>query len=950
MSTHTLQQVLEALAAPDPAARPMVRWWWFGPDLVRAELDRELEAMAAAGLGGAEVALVYPLREGAPHYLSAEVLGHLRHVAERARELGLRLDVTLGSGWSYGGAHIDPEHAARRLQWERRDLGPEPLDVELRPSWPGDELVSAHLGEGLPPSGWERLHPEDDLLRIPAGRGPRTVLLAWSRTTGQQVKRAAAGAEGPVVDHLDADAVRHHLDVVGGAVLEAVPAELLGSVFSDSLEVYRAGWTARLPERFRALHGYELLDVLHLLEVDAPGAEQVREDYGCTLSVLVEEGFVMTCRAWAEEHGVRFRLQGYGEPPITLAAQQGAHLIEGEGAGWTALTQSRWASSAAHHDRREVVSSEVWTWVHSPSFRATPLDLLAEAHEHLLLGITHFVGHGWPYSAPDVDGLGWTFYAAGALDDRNAWWPAMPELTAQLTRLCAALRLGLPGADVALYLPYGDVCAARGEGHDLWRACRAHIGETIPAVIRRAGYDLDLVDDDILATLDPAACPIVVLPRVARLPEAAADWLDRVRAAGGTVLAVDSPAYPAGVPVSMPEEDVDDERLADHRTLSMAGMRPAADASVGADDPDFAYDPDGAGGPDGAEVDGPTGSGTDGGGASPLAEALRAALPPPLRFVGDRGQVGVVRRRLADGELFLLVNTGPTPLALPLAPRRVPARLSLHDPATGASQQLAADGDRFELAPYEARILLAHDEAPVGPDGGAGTYVGHAGGTAARGDARGEARGVPVRPVEHGPIERVASEAERPGSGEPPLEPLRLDGPWTLTRGEGPPRPVTLPFLLEGADAADLRPLRLETQVTLEEHEADGPLLLDLGEGVALRDPGPGSGYRALLVPPVREVARVEIDGHEVGMLWRPPYRLDLTGLIPAGGARLVLTVLGTTAAAAAAPENAEPAARAVAAAHAAYGERFQQQELDLLLEGVATGLAEVPVLHRRAR
>lgn len=138
--------------------------------------------------------------------------------------------------------------------------------------------------------------------------------------------------------------------------------------------------------------------------------------------------------------------------------------------------------------------------------------------------------------------------------------------------------------------------------------------------------------------------------------------------------------------------------------------------------------------------------------------------------------------------------------------------------------------------------------------------------------------------------------------------------------------------------------------MTLEEHEADGPLLLDLGAGVPLREPGPGSGYRALLVPPVREVARVEIDGHEVGMLWRPPYRLDLTGLIPAGGARLVLTVLGTTAAAAAAPENAEPAARAVAAAHAAYGERFQQQELDLLLEGVATGLAEVPVLHRRAR
>src|SRR5699024_10982970 len=409
--------------------------------------------------------------------------------------------------------------------------GPEALHWDLAPSWPGDELVSAHLAEGLPPSGWQRLPVQGDRLEIPVGRGPRTVLLAWSEVTGQQVKRSAAGAEGPVVDHLSAAAVRHHLDTVGGAILDAVPAELLGSVFSDSLEVYQAGWTAALPEHFRSRRGYDLLPVLPLLEVDAPGAAQVREDYGRTLSELVEGGFVATCRVWAEERGLRFRLQGYGQPPITLGAQRGAHLIEGEGAGWTALTQSRWASSAAHLDRREVVSSEVWTWVHSPSFRAPPLDLLGDAHEHLLLGITHVVGHGWPSSGRDADGARWTFYAAGALDVR----------------------------------------AARGAGHDLWAACRAHIGEQIPAAIRRAGYDLDLLDDDVLPDVDPAAFAVVVLPRVTRLPAAAEAWLDRVRAAGGTVLAVDSPAYPAGIPVPMPTEQRDDAELVDHATLAMAG-------------------------------------------------------------------------------------------------------------------------------------------------------------------------------------------------------------------------------------------------------------------------------------------------------------------------------------------------------------------------------------------
>jgi hypothetical protein len=39
----------------------MMRWWWFGPSVNQPELDRELTVMANAGLGGVEVAYVYPL-------------------------------------------------------------------------------------------------------------------------------------------------------------------------------------------------------------------------------------------------------------------------------------------------------------------------------------------------------------------------------------------------------------------------------------------------------------------------------------------------------------------------------------------------------------------------------------------------------------------------------------------------------------------------------------------------------------------------------------------------------------------------------------------------------------------------------------------------------------------------------------------------------------------------
>jgi hypothetical protein len=32
----------------------MMRWWWFGPAVTRAELEREMRAMKDGGIGGFE--------------------------------------------------------------------------------------------------------------------------------------------------------------------------------------------------------------------------------------------------------------------------------------------------------------------------------------------------------------------------------------------------------------------------------------------------------------------------------------------------------------------------------------------------------------------------------------------------------------------------------------------------------------------------------------------------------------------------------------------------------------------------------------------------------------------------------------------------------------------------------------------------------------------------------
>ena len=105
-----LAQLHESFAHPPPDSRIMMRWWWFGPGVTKTEVQRELEQMKAAGIGGVEIATLYPLQlddESAGFrnlpYLSDEYLDVLRFANQQAKALGLRVDITLGSGWPFGG-------------------------------------------------------------------------------------------------------------------------------------------------------------------------------------------------------------------------------------------------------------------------------------------------------------------------------------------------------------------------------------------------------------------------------------------------------------------------------------------------------------------------------------------------------------------------------------------------------------------------------------------------------------------------------------------------------------------------------------------------------------------------------------------------------------------------------------------------------------------------------
>ena len=243
----------QSFQQPPDDCRPMMRWWWFGPAVTKTELERELRFMKEGGIGGFEVQPVYPLAlddaaKGIRNlpYLSKDFLDALRFTSEKARELGLRMDLTLGSGWPYGGAPVPLNQAATRLRWERVPVKDGTRRVPAPNLTSSESFIAAYAG------GTRELLTDikDGVLWLPEnGRRPEEVWFFIAGRTGQQVKRAAVGAEGFVLDHYNHTAVFNYLNRVGAPMLDALGTHPPYAIFCDSLEVYGGDWTDDFVDR-----------------------------------------------------------------------------------------------------------------------------------------------------------------------------------------------------------------------------------------------------------------------------------------------------------------------------------------------------------------------------------------------------------------------------------------------------------------------------------------------------------------------------------------------------------------------------------------------------------------------------------------------------------------------------------------------------------------------------
>ncbi len=904
---------------PPNEARPMVRWWWFGAAVVKPEILRELQQMKADGIQGAELAFVYPEVLDDPAkglknlpFLSPEMLDDVNYAQSEGRKLGLRIDVTLCSGWPYGGPHITLAEAVGALHTFEVPVPANATTAEIpggsTPAsnprgfvWSeGDSVISAVIAEPstvAPPAagagrggrgGGPRAATYNSATAkpitvtgtsatfAPSGK-PRVAVFFVAGHTRQQVKRAAVDADGWVLDPFSHDAVAKHLEKVGEPLVKAFGDTPPYAIFSDSLEAYGADWTPNLPAEFLKRRGYDLIP--HLPELVAggtPAADTIRHDYGKTLTELINENYLKQIADWASAHHTKFRSQTYGEPAVTFSSENIPQLAEGEGPQWRAFSTLRWATSANHVFGHTITSGETFTWLHSPVFRATPLDMKAEADIDFIMGENQIICHGWPYSPPDdeVPEPGWSLYAAASFNNHNPWHPVMPSVTAYIGRMSYLMRQGAPANQVAILLPTDDAWAGfRPTQTTVTGAMSRLITPALMSAILSAGYNADFIDADAINKVGLGVHQILVVPATDRIPFDTLKKIAAFTAAGGKVIAVGR----------APSIDPEGKTLPDLTTLSKRLFNTANNTLV----------------PNEAAL------------GAALNQAAKPDLQLPAADSTARSQIGFIRRKLAGADIYFVVNTGNQPLDTTASFATAHKVAEAWDPDSATATTASAESLPIHLDAYESRVFVFSDSPSTAKP-------------APRTGGRFSTLNI-----------STAWKVTFPGLKKTVDEPILTDwiadpstihysGEAIYTRDVSLTSAPTVPVFLEVAGGKPLP----GAPNSPPEHAPLGPD--GLPNPLVTR---PGPGMHAFYDPPIREAALVTINGQSAGALWHPPYRLDVTKLLKPGTNHIEITVFNTAlnAWSALPKHDYKPLI-------AKYGDRFQMQDLDQVMP-ISSGL-----------
>lgn len=560
LSVLAQNRAIDVFNQPPDDAKPRGYWIWGHGNYDYTRIKEELTAFKEMGLGGVDIfdmGISNSLGNipPGPPFFSDEMLDGVVFAFEYAKKIGLKMGLSVSNGWNAGGDWTTPDEMLMRLLI-RKDTVTGPLNLKkaefpdipstFRKPYGSFPLFPVMKDNGFPefyqdvslfafPLTKEGIITQPDQIiyfnvtqlngnqidiQLPSGKW----VIARSVVTplGQRMWMRSDQSNGFIMDHYSKKATKHHFEHITGKLTER-----LGFLGSTALErLYLCSfeaedyiiWSPDLKEEFKNLHGYDIDPYLPVFAgltlVNKETTERFLHDYRLTVSEMFVNNHYRQARNIAHKHGLLLASESGGPgPPLhyvpteDLKALGAVDVMRGEFWNKKAeyfdenrndiLQVVKNIASAAHIYGHKIVEMEAFT-SHLKHWQESPLELKKLADKAFCEGMTRVVYHTMPHSPKEAGYPGWSYQAGTHISPKMTWWPLSKPFHDYMARVSALLQQGRYVADVAYY--YGEQIPKFASGSKFVR-------ETLGA-----GYEYDDLNKEILLQIDQVKNGKIVLP------------------------------------------------------------------------------------------------------------------------------------------------------------------------------------------------------------------------------------------------------------------------------------------------------------------------------------------------------------------------------------------------------------------------------------------------------
>ncbi len=535
----SLQTIRSGFVNPPDSVRPGVYWYFMDGNLTEDGVVKDLRAMRQAGIGHViflEVNVGVP--RGKIDFLSDEWLNLFRSIVRNAEKEGIDITLGIGPGWTgSGGPWVPSSESMQTLAGTTIQVsanGPErtklpvpeamkpffgnsaltPELIKKRNEWYNDVAVLAFptptsnykiddidnkaLYYRSPYSSAPNVKPfyvpvsktekigedaiikrssviditnkmgKDGMLNWRPPSGTWTVMRFVARNNGAGTRPAPVPGLGFESDKFDTTALNNHLENYVGRILNkiGVPSGKsrggLKNLHLDSWEMGAQNWTPYFREEFIKRRGYDPKPyypvftgkVVNSLEI----SDRFLWDLRKTSQELIIENHAEHVKRYASKRNMRVSIEPYDMNPtsdLELGAVADVPMCEfwSKDMGFNTQFSVMEASSLGHLMGKPVVAAESFTAQNNEAWKQYPGSMKNQGDWAFAAGINKFFYHTYQSQVLNDSLLpGMTMGPYGVQWNRNqTWWPMADGYHKYISRCSYLLQQGNTVADI-LYL------------------------------------------------------------------------------------------------------------------------------------------------------------------------------------------------------------------------------------------------------------------------------------------------------------------------------------------------------------------------------------------------------------------------------------------------------------------------------------------------------------------